>query len=612
MSVVRRTPAAAVALLLAAALLVLIPAAGPARAAECDPAATPEAIGRSTVVVLVHGIGSSAEIWSAGSPALLDTLRAVPGAYVAAFDYAPAADRWVTDDGIGPALARHIACLADASRAGGGSGRLLLVGESTGGLAIRCALAEACGGVAGNDQRAGAVVTVGTPNNGMLLQPGATPESSVVPDTPLWGLCQAVAGAADPDPAVDGACSSLRAVVESHTAAALLPGSAELAALPPYPPGVPVRAIAGNARLDLALFDLPVTSTAPASDLLVAVDSALAGGTEPDPTVADCGRWAAVAGPPVGLRPGGCRGGALVGSPAVDESVRKLVSDYVARNRCGVDLTAPAITDVIAQVPLDYPDYAWEPGSFTGNYDPCAALSGVELRIQGSTAGSPMQVMLFSYGRFIGTGTGEAYSTSLVDVDASTRDTVVVNYVYPRPWDSGTAGASGYATVRYQWDGAKVVMLDELPPDLVDPPDYPTISLAGFGPFQWGDTQAAAEQALGLNAFALSDLGGGCAQAELPGVLDTTFGISDGVVFAASVSGNMVVTDTGVRIGDPVGKLSAAYPGITAGPGSGDALSTRYEYTSGGRTASFISYDGTTVDWMTFGLQGTVNDTPCV
>lgn len=580
----------------------------PARAAECDPAAAAADVGPATVVVLVHGIASSAEEWSSGSPSVLDSLQQLPDAYVTAFDYAPAADRWVTDNAIGPALARTVSCLADASAQGGGSGRVLLVGSSTGGLAIRCALAEACGGVAGLGQQVGSVITVGTPNTGMQLTAG----DSVTPTTPLWGVCRALSGRTDVDPVLAGGCDYLDAVAGSPAAAALVPGSAELADLPPYPAGLPVQAVAARTSFETALFDYRPPSADPPGDLLVGVDSATAGGTEPTPTVLDCGAWRLTAGSTVGVQDGGCRAGAEVGSPVVDQALTGLVTDYVARNRCGLDLAADEVTQAIAQVPLPNPDWPWDTGYRYGNYDRCAALSGVTLIIEGATASSPMQVLLFSYGRYLGTGTSEPYGMAEIDTAASTRDTVVVRYRYLRPWDSGTAGTSGQATVRYRWDGTAVTMLDQLPADMIEPPPYPTISLEGFGPFRWGDSRSAAEEALGLNTFVLNDLGGGCAQAELFGVFDTTFGIQDGVVFGASVSGNMVVTDTGIRIGDPVAKLRAAYPGIESGPDIADAFSTRYQYTSGGRTATFVSYNGDTVDWMIFGLENSIGEAPCV
>lgn len=55
-----------------------------------------------------------------------------------------------------------------------------------------------------------------------------------------------------------------------------------------------------------------------------------------------------------------------------------------------------------------------------------------------------------------------------------------------------------------------------------------------------------------------------------------------------------------------------AYPGIESAPDPSDAFSTRYTFTAGGRVASFISYDGATVDYMQFGLVGSVGEAPCV
>jgi hypothetical protein len=137
---------------------------------------------------------------------------------------------------------------------------------------------------------------------------------------------------------------------------------------------------------------------------------------------------------------------------------------------CGVDLGASAVTAAVAQLRPAFTDpaladVAWDPTPDGGNYDPCATLSAASVTVQGATGGSPEQVMMFHDGAYQGTGTPEAYGLTTIDVAASTDDTVVVRYRYPKPGESN-AGASGLATVRYQWVDGKVTMLDTLPPEI--------------------------------------------------------------------------------------------------------------------------------------------------
>jgi hypothetical protein len=284
---------------------------------------------------------------------------------------------------------------------------------------------------------------------------------------------------------------------------------------------------------------------------------------------------------------------------------------------CRTDPLAPRVREAVAGLPpYDYgggddEGWGWDAEYVDGNYSPCATLSGVSVGIQGATGGSPMHVLLFHRGELLGTGTEDAYRSTYVDADRSTDDTVVVHYVYSRPWDGSTAGASGRATVRYHWDGDSVEMLDELPADMVDPPESAVISLDGYGPFRWGDSEDAAEQALGHD-FEKQDLGLGCSQATLGEGFAPTFAIQDGILAAGAVVDEFTVTDTGIALGDPVPELLRAYPGIRSAPDPSDAFSTRYTFTAGNRVASFVSFDGATVDYIQFGLAGSIGEAPCV
>ncbi|WP_346619650.1 alpha/beta fold hydrolase [Blastococcus montanus] len=144
-----------------------------------------------------------------------------------------------------------------------------------------------------------------------------------------------------------------------------------------------------------------------------------------------------------------------------------------------------------------------------------------------------------------------------------------------------------------------------------------TLSLTGFaGKFDWGDTRAVAEAALGQQ-FTTVDMGGGCLQATLPGLPAVTFGILGGEVtvgaaLGGSASGPTPATDTGLRLGDPVTRLLADYPAVAADADPIDAMTTRFTEIRDGMQAQFFSSDGQTVDAMQFGRSGSVGEAPCV
>jgi hypothetical protein len=129
---------------------------------------------------------------------------------------------------------------------------------------------------------------------------------------------------------------------------------------------------------------------------------------------------------------------------------------------CGPD-QATALRDALARLgPEPVTGRAWGPNSQGGNFDPCAELSTILIMIDGGTASSPMQALMFHRGTWLGTGTLRAYSFTSVDTAASTKDTVVLAY---RSGQSCSACGDGILTrVRYHWDGSKVQMLDPPPP----------------------------------------------------------------------------------------------------------------------------------------------------
>lgn len=619
-AVIRRLTVTAVLVLLAAGSLVA-GGARPAQAANCDAASLTGQIGRATPVLLVHGFSSSPDTWS-GDIDMAQAIRDVGRTFVTTFDYSRWTDRWVTDSHIGPALAQQVACLSDASLAGGGTGRVVLVGHSMGGLAIRCALAASCGHVQGNEDRVGTVITLGTPNEGSLLQFSGSSWVQSGAGAALRPACSLADNSRYRlDNVLGDVCSFLRRAATSDAGHGFRQGSDELRDLPDFPAGLPVHALAGGARIatELLFYHYP---TEPFGDLVVGVDSATATTTDQSPISIDCGDWyLTLASPVVGLQRGTCWHGSETSTLSFVQATTGLVSDYVFTYGCGPNPASPVVRDAIRRLPPydagGGASYEWDDEVFVAasDFDPCATLSGASVYIQGATGSSPMAVVLFHKGRYVGTATADSYSSSYLDPEASTDDTVVVDYLYVRPWDDSNAGASGRATIRYQWIGQRVQMLDQLPADMVDPPEFAELSLRGFGPFEWGTSQADAEAALGQE-FETQDLGLGCSQGTLPGIPELTFAIQDGVVAAAATGGtgygSVVGTDTGIQVGDSVTELRAAYPDLSARPDPSDAYSTLFSTGIVNRTAAFVSYDGATVDWMFIGLDGSVGEAPCV
>ncbi len=104
----------------------------------------------------------------------------------------------------------------------------------------------------------------------------------------------------------------------------------------------------------------------------------------------------------------------------------------------------------------------WSSTPVDSNFDPCADLSTILVAVEGGTASSPMQALMFHRGTYLGTGTLEAYGFTSLDAAASTGDTVVLQY---RSGQSCNACDDGViTTVRYHWDGSSVQMLDPPPP----------------------------------------------------------------------------------------------------------------------------------------------------
>jgi hypothetical protein len=149
---------------------------------------------------------------------------------------------------------------------------------------------------------------------------------------------------------------------------------------------------------------------------------------------------------------------------AVVWAVNPLTAPAHAAPACGVNLGAPEIQAAINSVPTAPQSRPWshDPRSFEGNYNPCATLSTALITIQAATRSSPQQALLFHDGNYVGTATSKAYGLVSFNTARTTDDTIVLNY---KDYNSSAGDPNPtIVTVRYQWQGDHVAMLDPPPP----------------------------------------------------------------------------------------------------------------------------------------------------
>lgn len=126
---------------------------------------------------------------------------------------------------------------------------------------------------------------------------------------------------------------------------------------------------------------------------------------------------------------------------------------------CGPD-RASAVRQALSRLdPEPVTGAAWDPTPQEGNFHACAHLSTVLITVVGGTGSSPMQALMFHRGEFLGRGRRRRTRSRRW---TPAHDTVALRY---RSGQSCTACSNGLlTTVRYQWDGNSVQMLDPSPP----------------------------------------------------------------------------------------------------------------------------------------------------
>ena len=132
---------------------------------------------------------------------------------------------------------------------------------------------------------------------------------------------------------------------------------------------------------------------------------------------------------------------------------------------CGVNLASQQILNAVRSLPADATTgrtWATDPRSFEGNFNPCATLSTALVTVEGATGSSPVTAMMFHDGTYLGTASSKAYGFTSLNSSATTDDTVVLNYKTPGVCNACAPAA--VTSVRYQWQGDHVAMLDPAPP----------------------------------------------------------------------------------------------------------------------------------------------------
>lgn len=132
--------------------------------------------------------------------------------------------------------------------------------------------------------------------------------------------------------------------------------------------------------------------------------------------------------------------------------------------QCGVDLHAPQIALAVGTLRPAFRDIdtAWDSAAYDGNFDPCATLSTALVTVERATGSSPDHALLFHYGEYLGTATWEPYPFTTLNTAQTTDETVVLDYKDGRYVCTACPGP--IHTVRYQWTGDHVAMLDPPPP----------------------------------------------------------------------------------------------------------------------------------------------------
>jgi pimeloyl-ACP methyl ester carboxylesterase len=288
----RRGRVGAVSMMLAVTLtLTLTPGAGiaAAGATRSRPTSCGEQVRRASrtehglPVLFVHGFAGAPSDFRrklGDGRSMLDVLRELPGVVAYTFDYSVRSLEWVTDPAIGRALGRAIVCIRTRQDA-----PVTVVAHSMGGLATRAAQ----GGVVRGQRVARSiarVITIGTPFEGAQLLGFADGPAGDVLSTVIRTTLDVCDTGVNTRP--DRTMCDLLGATETAAVQGMIPGSAQLAALPPWAHGLGIAPIAADIEVGI---DGPFgfSERFSVGDFAVSSESALADASRGSPRfVAGC------------------------------------------------------------------------------------------------------------------------------------------------------------------------------------------------------------------------------------------------------------------------------------------------------------------------------------
>lgn len=123
-----------------------------------------------------------------------------------------------------------------------------------------------------------------------------------------------------------------------------------------------------------------------------------------------------------------------------------------APDPCAVNLAAPEIARAVSELPRDpRSNQPWSPEPLAGNYNECAQLSVVIVKANTNAENPNTRAVLFHLGKFIPTGVPDTYGFNGLDDDATTGDTVALQY------SNGVPGLE--SVVRFRWNGNGVELI---------------------------------------------------------------------------------------------------------------------------------------------------------
>jgi pimeloyl-ACP methyl ester carboxylesterase len=274
-------------------LLVVTLVGGAVRAAASETRSHPTSCGeqvrraspneRGIPVLFVHGFAGAPSAFRrrlGDARSMLDVVRDIPGAVAYTFDYSAHSLEWVTDPAIGRALGRAIVCIRTQQGA-----PVTVVAHSMGGLATR----EAQGTVVRGQRAARSiarVITIGTPFEGAQLLGFADGPAGDVLSTVIRTTLDVCDTSLSNRP--DRTMCDLLGATETAAVQGMIPGSAQLAALPAWADRLGIAPIAADIEVGI---DGPFgfSERFSVGDFAVSSESALADASRGSPRfVAGC------------------------------------------------------------------------------------------------------------------------------------------------------------------------------------------------------------------------------------------------------------------------------------------------------------------------------------